>query len=316
MIAFLSLWFSCIEPEINKVPSDNLAVEASTLVTELGPIKATVQISPKEPKLGEALTLTLSVQSEENVEVELPPFGEALGRFQIVDYEPRKSKDGEYKSVQRYTLQASMSGLQTIPSLRIVFFDRRTDKDAEEQELLTDEIPLQITSLLEEDAPLNFLPARGQLKPKIDLPIWVWILGIGSILSIFGLFGFRFYIKWRAKEVIRSAYEKALDELRTLSLESEIAIDEYYARLSFVLRRYIDARFGIAVLEKTTPEFIQLANESTVFTEVQNIFLKDFLQRSDDVKYAQQNPVLEEGETEISLIRRFLEETKIKEEDV
>ena len=82
------------------------------------------------------------------------------------------------------------------------------------------------------------------------------------------------------------------------------------------MRRYIDARFGIAVLEKTTPEFIQLAQESIAFTEEQILFLKDFLQRSDDVKYAQQKPLLAEGETEISLIRRFLEETKVKEEAV
>ena len=316
MYISLFLWLACADTDNPEVSSNDVAevVESISHTSQLGPVTAEVSLSPKEPKLGTPMTLTLRVQSTEGVEVELPPFGEALGRFQIVDFEPNASTSSNV-FIQRYTLQAPMSGLQTIPALRVVFFDTRDGQEKEEQEVLTEEISLQIASLLEEDAPLDVKPARGRLEPKVDMPIWVW-LGAGSLfLGLVSFVGWRYYRRWQAKEVVRSAYENALEGLALLEQQTDVAIDVYYAQLSLILRRYIDARFGIAVLEKTTPEFIQIAQQSTFFDDEQLDFLSKFLQRADDVKYAQQQPDLAEGETEVSLIRRFLEETKIKEKE-
>ena len=309
----LSFWLACSEPEVPNASVPTTEVERLERETTLGPITAKVALSPKEPKLGEAMTMVLEVKAQEKVEVELPPFGEALGRFQIVSYEPMK-KDEEGIQRQTYTLQAPMSGVQTIPSLRIVFFDKREDKDAEEQELLTDELTVEIASLLEEDAPLDFHAPRGRLEPEIEIPTWVWIGGSLVLLVGLSALGYRVAKNRRAHAVVRSAYEQAMDGLLSLS-KNELEIDEYYAELSFILRRYIDARFGIPVLDKTTPEFLQIAKDSDVFHDEQLVFLKAFLQRADDVKYAQQQPDLGEEETEITLIRRFLEETKLVEEE-
>lgn len=311
----LSLWLSCSEPEESRKSTSNTTVESIELDSTLGPVTAKVTLSPKEPKLGEPMTLTLEVQSEEKVEVELPPFGEALGRFQIVSYEPMK-KDLNHVQRQTYTLQAPMSGVQTVPSLRIVFFDKREREDVEEQELLTEELSVEIASLIEEDAPLDFRNPRGRLEPEIDIPPWALIGGAGLIFTGLGFIGWKAYQNRNSLAIVRSAYEQALDSLRTLSEQRDLDIDVFYAELSLILRRYIDARFGIPVLEKTTPEFLHIAKESNVFREEQLSFLKAFLQRADDVKYAQQQPELNEGDTEIALIRRFLEETKLVEEEV
>ena len=311
----LSLWFSCAEPEALKTSSPAIEVERLERDTTLGPITAKVTLSPKEPKLGEPMNLTLEVQTEENVIAELPPFGEALGRFQIVSYEPMR-KDSEYVQRQTYTLQAPMSGVQTIPSLRIVFFDKRENENADEQEILTDELTIEIASLLEADAPLDFRNPRGRLEPEIELPIWVWAVGGLFLLGGVSFLGWRMYLSRQSLAMVRSAYEQAMDALLSLSDRRDLEIDEYYAELSLILRRYIDGRFGIPVLEKTTPEFIQIAKESAVFQQEQIDFLRAFLQRADDVKYAQQQPDLGEEDTEVSLIRRFFEDTKLVEEEV
>ena len=268
---FLSFWLSCSEVEETKESVPISEVESLERETTLGPITAKVTLSPKEPKLGEPMTLMLEVQTEDKVEVELPPFGEALGRFQIVSYEPMK-KDANYVQRQTYTLQAPMSGVQTIPSLRIVFFDKRENEAAEEQEILTDELTVEIASLLEEDAPLNFRGPRGRLEPEIELPPWVWIGGTLVLLGGFSALGYSVVQNRKSRAIVRSAYEKAMDRLLSLSNQSDMEIDEYYAELSFILRRYIDARFGIPVLEKTTPEFVQIAKDSDVliFDETTN----------------------------------------------
>ena len=70
---------------------DTEAVDAVQRTTELGPVKAVVSLSPLEPKLGDPLALTLVVESDSGVTVEMPAFGEALGRFSIVDFAPSRS---------------------------------------------------------------------------------------------------------------------------------------------------------------------------------------------------------------------------------
>ena len=192
-ILLLALMIGCSDSSSTEVETESNIVEpAQEEVTELGPIKATVRLSPNEVKLGDPLTLQLEVVAQPNVQVSLPPFGEALGRFQIENFQPRQkvTDDGLSIASQTYQLQAPMSGIQRIPSLRVVFIDSRPDQNPEEQELLTEEMSITIQGLLEEDAPLDFKPARGTLANKIDVPLWVWGIGIGLPL-LGGLLLFR-----------------------------------------------------------------------------------------------------------------------------
>ena len=101
--------------------------EGIVKTTQEGPVKATVTLSPKAPRLGDQLVLTLSVEAEPQVSVEMPPFGEALGRFSIVGFTPQKQHRAGRppEASQRYLLEAPMSGRQRIPSLRVEFADHR-----------------------------------------------------------------------------------------------------------------------------------------------------------------------------------------------
>src|SRR5438105_4285175 len=103
------------------------ADEALVKTSSSGPVKATVSLSPQKPRLGDPLTLALVVEATAGVDVEMPPFGEALGRFGIHSFSPRKEnlKDGGTRHIQKYVLDAPMSGRQRIPPLRIEFADRR-----------------------------------------------------------------------------------------------------------------------------------------------------------------------------------------------
>ena len=92
-VVWFSLWLGCSDTE--ELQSTNEAIiESIEEHSEVGPVKATVRVSPKESKLGDPLTLHLEVTALQNVEVELPPFGEALGRFQISNFQPRE-KDND-----------------------------------------------------------------------------------------------------------------------------------------------------------------------------------------------------------------------------
>ena len=181
-------------PSQAEVPQEQLSE-----TTQEGPIEATVAIWPKDLLLGDPLQLKLTVKSEAGVEAALPPFGEAIGRFQISDFRPRSQTrdDGSQEQTQTYTLQAPMSGLQRIPALRIVYTDRRDGQAGEERELLTEELSIQITGLLDKDAPLDFKPAQGTLRPRVDIPIGVWAVGTGLILLTGGWFARKRYLSWQ-----------------------------------------------------------------------------------------------------------------------
>jgi hypothetical protein len=66
-----------------------------------GPVKAKVAVAPAKPKLGDTIALTLTVEAEAGIELEMPPFGEALGRFSVGRVHParepttRRWQDGD-----------------------------------------------------------------------------------------------------------------------------------------------------------------------------------------------------------------------------
>ncbi len=58
-------------------------------VEQRGPVTATVRLEPDQPLIGDPVQLTIEVIAEENVEVLMPEFGEALDRYTILDFVPR-----------------------------------------------------------------------------------------------------------------------------------------------------------------------------------------------------------------------------------
>ena len=283
--------------------------------SELGPVKVNVRVWPTEPKLGDSIQLVLRVEGQDKVEVDMPPFGEALGQFQIVDYQPRASRTNTNIYEQHYTLQASMSGLQTIPSLRVVFRDKRTPETAEEEkELLSEEIVLPIQSLLDEDAPLDFKAAKSNLAARVEVSPWVWVAG--GILGV-GLIGGFIISRLRQQqheEMRLDPYDAALGALSALENQADISDDNFYEQLSMVLRRYIEERFELMAVERTTPEIITLLKDNSALQE-HKAYIKACLSYADEVKYAQLQPPQDKREGDIAELRRFLKATYTPQEE-
>ena len=73
----------------------------------LGPVTATIAVSPEQPVIGDLITLSIEVVAEAEVEVLMPEFGEALDRFAIIDFVPRQEVDTDGGTIarQEYRLQ-------------------------------------------------------------------------------------------------------------------------------------------------------------------------------------------------------------------
>ena len=96
-LAAVSLQHGCARRAEN--PSKDGEEEDPTAVAsrvERGPVRFDVSLQPTAPRLSDAPVLTLTIRAAAGVEVEKPPFGEAVGDFLVRDFhDPVPEKQGE-----------------------------------------------------------------------------------------------------------------------------------------------------------------------------------------------------------------------------
>lgn len=300
------------------------AAHARGVTSESGPVQATVTALPDTPRIGDPIELVLEVTAEAGVELLMPEFGEALDRFAVVDFAPSERIDADGRTVarQRYTLQLSRSGTQSIPPLLIEFVDRRAGRTpapegSDAYELLTERLEFEVQSVLTSDDSLDLEPSLGELGPLATPgpPAWPWLLAGAVALAAASPFVVRGALARRARARRRSAYEVARSELDALlygarpSSEDASAVDAFYVKLSGIVRRYLEDRFGLHSPEQTTDEFIDgLASSPDLRRDHQDL-LQEFLRGADLVKFAHQLPDASGMNSAVGLAQRFLEET-------
>ena len=304
--------------------STALATADSSIEREstLGPVTVRLVVSPSEPVIGDVLELELVVEAEPGVEVLMPEFGEALGRFEIVDFAPSEHQLNSGRAIarQKYRLQPAHSGRQTIPPLRVEFVDRRDGRapapaGEDAYEILTDRISLEIEPILAQGAPLELRPGHPDLGPRetFSKSIWIWMLGLLIVMVALGPFGWRFYVAARDRQRRQSAYEVAradLDSLLASGRPNAETMDAFYVKLSLIVRSYLEDRFGLRSPELTTQEFLAEMGRSPDLARSHQRLLQSFLEEADLVKFAGHRPTNEVVAESISAAERFLTETR------
>jgi hypothetical protein len=314
-------------PAVEGEAAPEPAADALRKTSSDGPVEATVEVWPPRPLLGDPIHLRLSVKAKAGVSVEMPPWGDALGRFQIVGrFEPterRDAQDGSATYAQDYALQAPMSGKQRIPPLRVEWTDRaRAAADAgaaavppAAKELWTEEVPLEIGTNLPAGA-LALRDPAGPLDPHVGgLPLWGW-LAAGLILAAAAA-GFFLTRAWRRRAAVQakvSAYDVAMARLAALDQAGApdgAVADAWYVELSSVVRRYLEDRYGVRAPELTTEEFLLEAQRMAALSAPHRDMLSAFLAGCDRVKFAGHHPEATESRGALAQARAFIEDTRL-----
>jgi len=289
---------------------------------EQGPVAVDLVVRPAHPRIGDVVELRLEASAEPGVELLMPEFGEALGRFEIVDFAPSESQepDGSSRARQVYRLQPNRSGKQSIPALRVEFVDRRPGQksapDGEDAyEILTERVALDVATILASDAPLELEPALGDLGRRRfpGVPAWAWAVGGLAILAAAAPFLWRAWVASQARRRQRSAYEVARGELDALLAKGRpdaASLDGFYVELSLIVRRYLENRFALRSPELTTEEFLNEMGRSPDLARSHQQLLRDFLVQADLVKFAGYRPEAAIVGQSIAAAERFLEDTR------
>ena len=302
---------------------DDPPPEAISKTSENGPVKATVQVWPAKPTLGDEIKLRLTIEAQAGVTVSAPFEDEALGRFDVVgwNHDTQRRDDGATVELQTYTLDAPGSGKQRIPPLRLEVTDARQDQAAAPTELLTEEIPLEIAAIDPARAKEPLAALRGALPVEVGgRPWWVIALGV-TLLAGLGV-GAVVIVTSLRRRAVRQAKVDAYDEAvaRLAALERRGApdaagADAWFVELSSIVRRYLEGRFAVRAPELTTEEFLQEARRAGGLGSQHRDLLGSFLERCDRVKFAGYRPDADESIATLKAARAFVEDTRLREQE-
>lgn len=292
------------DPEGEKTTDAAATPMPITRTIERGPVRLEVTLNSDEITIADPLKLIIEVIADENVDVEMPQFGDRLSEFTIRDYRkwPASPAGHQRRWKQEYDLDIYLSGEYEIPAITARFTDRRSGDEAAsgtiQSEITSEAIPIKVNSLLAgEFDPTAFRDLKGavELPVEADWTVVQWVAGLGTAGLIVAAAAFLLWRRRGKRQLLpaipahRWALEQ-LDRLERKQLPEKGCVHEYYFLLSDIVREYIERRFSLTAPEQTTGEFLESAINSDAFTVDQKTMLREFLQTCDLVKFALHEP--------------------------
>jgi len=279
------------------------------------PVELTVSVDRDRLDVSETVELALEATAPEEQEVRFPVLPDKLGGFSVLESReasPLLVGDGQILRRETYVLEPFLPGDYEIPPLTIGI--------GEDRSIETEPMQVVVESLLKEG---EEKPEIKDIAPPVSLPglnPWIYV-GIAVLLIAAGLT--YWWKKLRRKrapvETQPQPHEIALRALRELMNEDLITKGQaklFYLKVSAILRRYIEGRFGLQAPESTTEEFLNDLRDDQSFSERQKELLRQFLVHCDLVKFAGHQPVREEIDDTINTCAQFIAETKPQESAV
>lgn len=323
--------------EVEVISSDDKITVAESLLLTL------------KIKLPENFSVVMPTEKELGLSFE---FNERSHRFRPTDISSlskTKLPDGSSEWVQTYTLEPWLSENYSIPPILFPIKEMGKDSDKPLGFLFTEAIRIpveklpnekdQISGLLpqadlslaslriKERRAEDFTPAElkkqedrikkeNLLTQNRDFPWYiVWIL---LSIGLFYYLGNKF-IKNKALQLFAKHKEpahikalRALNDLVNKNLISKGMVKEFYYELSYILREYIEGRYGIIALHQSSEEFFENLLRSNPFGKQDEEKLQAFMEFSDNVKYSLFRPEDNVHSKSVEQVKTFIETTKLE----
>lgn len=282
--------------------------EVLTSEVSRAPVEVHAAVDRAVATTGDLITFRVTVDYDPAWEVLIPEPGSEIAEFRIVDIgrdEPLESL-GRVADTRTYQLRADLVGSYVLPPISVSYRPRQAGatqleegRDNEQEpwsEASTSEIFVEVESVL---------PTAGQaedirdLKPLRDVrrrPPWLWI-GLGALIAIAVALAIAWWVRrWRrrrSESPPRPAHEiafEALAALRQTDFDDQEAVRWFYFQISETVRSYVENRFAFNATDLTTEEIFDWLGQGEGPGDSQGGQLRQFLQETDQVKFAHQEP--------------------------
>jgi len=151
------------------------------------------------------------------------------------------------------------------------------------------------------------------IKGLVPVPHnWWWLYVL--LLLVAGAVAFWLWKRRQASSPIAAVppptpYETAIRELQRLRADNP-PVEEFYTRLSDIVRRYLEGELGLRAPERTTEEFLyEVSRDHSLSTEHREL-LGAFLQESDLVKFARFRPGSEDMTRAFDAAEKFVHDAQ------
>lgn len=313
----LVLLAGCDEKKSDGGATEKSAAEVLEKTTERGPVKMTLRVGPKEPRLSDLIDFDIVVAAPLEVEVKPPAFGEAVGEFLIRDYaeRPVKLKGNERVREFHYRLEPMYAGKHLIRTIGVQFTDKRPDSESKGAPAMIESEPLEVTVTSELGDQMPSLADLTPMSEPVTLPpqpLSAWVIaaiaaGVVALLIVVML--------RKRRKAITAALprftpeqiaQRELAELIAKNLPGKGLFKEFYVELTGIVRRYIERTTGIHAPEQTTEEFLRDMRSRQIFPAERAEQLRQFLEAADMVKYAGMLPGQRQVEDAIARAQEFV----------
>lgn len=327
------------------VPKDEAAKSApqppvTVASFDRGGVRATLTATRDAIEVGEPLLLRLEVEAPRDASIRFPSaaapgaarptFGEfELRSARLLPQDPRRPT----VRVQELEVVCFAAGMQEIPPIELRSAERSSTQsggasaaagtgEPSEGAIAVGPLRIEVRSLVGEvDDPRS---AMRPVKDAVDILLprdWrvIAMLAAGALaLGAVGYAGWRL-MRRAAPPIIVTPQEEArrsLAQLHDEDLPGNGRVLDFYVRLSDIVRRYVERRFGIRAPEQTTKEFLAAASRDGSIGEGHRVLLSGFLRTADRVKFAAERPGAGDCNRAFDAAKGFVEETVASDSDM
>jgi hypothetical protein len=262
------------------------------------PNKIVTQIDSSSILIGNRTDFRLVVTTPKQANVYLPVIKdtltshiEVIGKLKI---DSVVQNDGLIQRTYHYTLTSFDSGLQHIPAIQIlVKNNQRVDT------LLSEALFLQV-DLVQADTTKGIADIKPPVKAPITFTEAMPYIGAGLLGVLVFLLAFWIYRRWKQHKPLLPMLRKVepphvvalreLNKLKDEKLWQQGNSKLYYSRLTDILRSYLEGRFFIQAMEKTTSEIMHSISQLSDKEIIPMIELQQILATADLAKFAKVVP--------------------------
>ena len=275
-------------------------------------------VSADSLMIGEQITYTLKVDADSTLKFLLPQIQDTLSsKLEVLSLLSSDTTVSGDRTVidNNYMITSFESGAQIVPAQEVLYqWDGEIDTARS--------MPLIINVY---DPVVDTTQQIKPIKPPINTPLSFkellpWLAGGLGVLLIVGAVVWLVLRYLRRKKNPEKYKQKALDPAHVVAFreldklkDEQIwvkgEVKQYYSRLTEITRHYIERQYDIPAMESTTEEILQAFRRANPEDQLLDDILKELLELADLVKFAKEDPLPVDNQTNLNNAYIFVQKT-------
>ena len=281
---------------------------------------ATASTKQKEYVIGDWVPIDLFVSATSNNKVVFPNLKDSISEtIEVANFTGIDTikKSGQYEYHQLVNLIVFDTGQIYLPQFQFL-----VDNNGKLDTITSSPIIIHVSGV-KIDTTKDIKPIKEPLKiPYTFREVLPFVIGALILAILVGLLIWFIKKRKKKKPPVDEKYLlpphvwafKELDKLQQDKLWQTGEVKNYYSRLTDIARTYIELRYKIPAMEKTTDELMSSMHKG-IMKQTLKKELNDVLNLSDFVKFAKAQPDFMENESSIKIVKDFIDKTKLIEVD-